>query len=126
MLGVAGILVPEIFTGNSFPQWYESGKVYAESPGSIPNATLAAAELPLFLWAETKRGQDYMKPGSQGDGSFFGITDDFKGKELGYPGGKFFDPLGFAKTSPERYHELKVSELKNGRLAMLAFAGLIS
>lgn len=39
-----------------------------------------------FHWAETKRAYDLKNPGSQGDGSFFGITDDFKGKEPGYPG----------------------------------------
>jgi hypothetical protein len=40
----------------------------------------------LFHWAEQKRINDFYKPGSQGDGSFFGITDDFKGTENGYPG----------------------------------------
>ena len=43
----------------------------------------------LFHWAETKRAYDLKYPGSQGDGSFFGITDDFKGKEPGYPGEKY-------------------------------------
>jgi hypothetical protein len=40
----------------------------------------------LFNWAEVKRWYDIKNPGSQGDGSFFGITDDFKGVENGYPG----------------------------------------
>lgn len=48
--------------------------------------TLLAVELLLFGWVETKRWMDIRNPGSQGDGSFFGITDDFKGKENGYPG----------------------------------------
>lgn len=40
----------------------------------------------LFGWVETKRLQDLRNPGSQGDGSFLGITDGLKGKENGYPG----------------------------------------
>jgi hypothetical protein len=40
----------------------------------------------LFAWVETKRLWDIKNPGSQGDGSFFGITEEFKGKENGYPG----------------------------------------
>jgi hypothetical protein len=46
---------------------------------------------------ETKRFLDFKNPGSQGDGSFFGITDDFKGKENGYPGGWGF---GGARAEP--------------------------
>jgi hypothetical protein len=30
---------------------------------------------------------DLKKPGSQADGSFFGITEEFVPKENGYPGG---------------------------------------
>jgi hypothetical protein len=51
-----------------------------------PAGTLLATEFLLFAWVETKRWYDIKNPGSQGDGSFFGITDDFKGKENGYPG----------------------------------------
>jgi light-harvesting complex I chlorophyll a/b binding protein 5 len=52
----------------------------------LPAGTLLATMFLLFHWVEQKRINDFWKPGSQGDGSFFGITDDFKGTENGYPG----------------------------------------
>lgn len=55
-------------------------------PHPAPPGTLLFTQAILFHWVETKRGMDIKNPGSQGDGSFFGITDDFKGKENAYPG----------------------------------------
>ena len=77
----------------------------------------------LSGWAESKRWADFKNPGSQGDGSFLGITDDFKGVSNAYPGGKLFDPMGFSRGDPAKYEEYKVKEIKNGRLAMLACLG---
>jgi hypothetical protein len=41
------------------------------------------------------------------------------------PGYFGFDPLGFSKT-PADAARLAVAEVKNGRLAMLAFSGMIT
>ncbi|GAV65808.1 Chloroa_b-bind domain-containing protein [Cephalotus follicularis] len=42
--------------------------------------------------------------------------------DINYPGGALFDPLNFSKD-PVAFEELKVKEIKNGRLAMVAWLG---
>ncbi|PIM99140.1 hypothetical protein CDL12_28369 [Handroanthus impetiginosus] len=42
--------------------------------------------------------------------------------DINYPGGMLFDPLNFSKD-PNTFEELKVKEIKNGHLAMVAWLG---
>eukprot|EP00271_Cylindrocystis_brebissonii_P013081 TRINITY_DN32655_c0_g1_i1.p1 TRINITY_DN32655_c0_g1~~TRINITY_DN32655_c0_g1_i1.p1 ORF type:complete len:252 (-),score=46.89 TRINITY_DN32655_c0_g1_i1:452-1207(-) len=117
MLGVAGILIPEILTTAgviNVPKWYDAGKAEYFAPAS----TLFVIEFLLFHYVEVRRWQDIRFPGS--------VSEDpiFKGNklppgEVGYPGG-IFNPLGFASSL-----EAKEKEIANGRLAMLAFLGFV-
>lgn len=177
MLGVAGILVPDLFhsvgAGGPAAQipWFDHAKFeyYA------PIKALFGAQMLLFAWVEVRRLQDYRKPGSANQDPIFsqyrwgggawgrggwgagrggyegGALSGLRGaghastaappprswrasnpptplprarslpagNEPGYPGG-IFDPLGYSKGN---LAELKLKEIKNGRLAMLAFAG---
>lgn len=109
MLGVAGALVPEALgLGNwlSAQDWAAKGGIptYLGVPvpwGNLP--TILAVEFAALAWAESQRNNE---------------TDPEKKK---YPGGAF-DPLGFSKD-PAKLDELKLKEIKNGRLAIVAFLG---
>jgi len=117
MLGVAGILIPEVLTKIGIlnvPVWYDAGKLDYFAPAS----TLFVIEFLLFHYVEVRRWQDIKYPGS--------VSEDpiFKGNklppgEVGYPGG-IFNPLNFPTTL-----EYKEKEIANGRLAMVAFFGFI-
>lgn len=72
-------------------------------------ASLLFIQLVLSGWAESKRWLDFRNPGSQGDGSFFGVTDDFKPMANGYPGGKLFDPFGLSRGSEAQLKKYQVS-----------------
>ena len=62
--------------------------------------------------------QDIQKPGSVNQDPIF-TSNSVPNPETGYPGG-IFDPLGFSKGDLKT---AQTKEIKNGRLAMVAFAG---
>lgn len=123
MLAVAGILGPELLTnlgvqwdGAGVP-WYQAGAFkYFAPPG-----TLFAIMMFLFAWVEIRRYQDFVKPGSVNVDPIFTNNKLADNNTPGYPG---FDPFGYSK-GPD-FNTYKVKEIKNGRLAMLAFAGFVA
>merc|ERR1711937_516881 len=50
----------------------------------------------------------------------------WKMKEDHLPGDLGFDPLGLKPTDPKEFKEMQTKELNNGRLAMIAAAGMIA
>jgi light-harvesting complex I chlorophyll a/b binding protein 4 len=126
MLGVAGILLQEVVRPDLF--WYEAGlpenvpgNFIIGETGNVNMGGLLAWEFILMHWVEVRRWQDYKNFGS--------VNSDpiLKGNKvpnpmMGYPGGRWFDPLGLSNGN---FKELQEKEIKNGRLAMVSFVGFV-
>jgi hypothetical protein len=120
MLGALGCVVPEVFGPPGTPNWVniqaeifrDEGLNYLDNPAIIhaksPVATVAVLVIVMGL-AEALRAN------GSGGGIEEGQLDPL------YPGGPF-DPLGLA-DDPDALAELKVKEIKNGRLAMFSMLG---
>jgi hypothetical protein len=90
------------------PTWFEAGKTEYFSDA----VTLGLVQALLMNWVEVRRWKDMQNPGSvNGDPIFkqFKVT----GTEVGYPGGRWFDPFNFA-AEPKAFAQNKVKEIKNG------------
>jgi len=133
MLGAAGCLAPEVLSAAGLiPQtgadatWFSSGVI--PPAGSydkywVDPYTLFFVEVVAMQFAELKRYQDYRNPGSQAKQYFLGMEGAFGGSgNPAYPGGQFFNMFNLGKTEAAM-NELKLKEIKNGRLAMLAMFG---
>ncbi|KAL2610390.1 hypothetical protein R1flu_028963 [Riccia fluitans] len=121
MLGAAGIFIPELLTKIGIlntPSWYTAG----EQTYFADQTTLFIVEMLFMGWAEGRRWADILKPGSVNTDPVF-PNNKLTGKDVGYPGGFWFDPLGWGSGSEAKVKELRTKEIKNGRLAMLAVMG---
>merc|ERR1719189_2880785 len=122
MLGFVGCLVPEGAALFGDPDlvpgsvWFNTGAAMLD--GGLLNYYGLQIPLPLILVVAVEVGlmgavENYRK---NNDGPAGTDLDPL------YPGGKYFDPLGLA-SDPEAFAELKVKEIKNGRLAMVSMLG---
>jgi len=120
MLGCAGILGQELVKPDVF--WYEAG-LPENLPQPFTNVNmggLLAFEFLMMHYVEVRRWQDYRNPGSVNEDPIF-KGNSVPNEEMGYPGG-IFDPLRFAKRDNK---SLQTKEIKNGRLAMVAWTGFV-
>lgn len=131
MLGAVGAIAPEILGKlGLIPQetalpWFQTGVIPPAGTYTYwaDGYTLFVFEMALMGFAEHRRLQDWYNPGSMGKQYFLGLEKYLGGSgDPTYPGGPIFNPLGFGKDE-KSMKELKLKEVKNGRLAMLAILG---
>jgi len=122
MVATIGCLLPE--ASNAFGDgnhitgavWWQTGAAMLD--GGLLKYYGVTVPLPLILIAAVEVG-------------LMGAVETYRSKNSGpagedldelYPGGQYFDPLGLA-DDPDAFAELRVKEIKNGRLALVAMLG---
>ena len=130
LLGALGILTPELLQRNGAADfgdaaiWFKAGAAifsddglnYLGNPALIhAQSIVATVAVQVILLGQAEA---FRAGGGEGAGDWADGLDSL------YPGGPF-DPLGLA-DDPDALAELKVKEIKNGRLALVANLGFFA
>ncbi|GLC33477.1 hypothetical protein PLESTB_000079100 [Pleodorina starrii] len=134
MLGAAGCLAPEYLAHEKvIPKatgllWFKTGFLPPVSAGfdyGLSLDVLFVLQMVMMGAAEGLRGAEYARPGCLRDMRLLGMERLIATTRCGstvYPGGLMFNPLGLGDR-PAAMRELQQSEIRHGRLAMLACLG---